>query len=116
MKRFRFSRGIRGLCAALALCLALPGCAAGQTSADPAMKGWKQYSIAWFDVFDTVTQVQGYAESQEAWNEQMVQLHQDLTRYHQLFDIYNHYDGMTNLYDLNQTAAHGPAGRRAGDP
>ena len=109
MKRFRFLRGIRGLCAALALCLALPGCAAGQTSADPAMKGWKQYSIAWFDVFDTVTQVQGYAESQEAWNEQMVQLHQDLTRYHQLFDIYNHYDGMTNLYDLNQTAAHGPA-------
>ena len=109
MKRFRFSRGIRGLCAALALCLALPGCAVGQTSADPAMKGWKQYSIAWFDVFDTVTQVQGYAESQEAWNEQMVQLHQDLTRYHQLFDIYNHYDGMTNLYDLNQTAAHGPA-------
>lgn len=109
MKRFRFLRGIRGLCAALALCLALPGCAAGQTSADPAMKGWKQYSIAWFDVFDTVTQVQGYAESQDAWNEQMVQLHQDLTRYHQLFDIYNHYDGMTNLYDLNQTAAHGPA-------
>ncbi len=109
MKRFRFLRGIRGLCAALALCLALPGCTAGQTSADPAMKGWKQYSIAWFDVFDTVTQVQGYAESQEAWNEQMVQLHQDLTRYHQLFDIYNHYDGMTNLYDLNQTAAHGPA-------
>ena len=42
MKRFRFSRGIRGLCAALALCLALPGCAAGQASADPAMKGWKQ--------------------------------------------------------------------------
>ncbi len=109
MKRFRFSQGIRGLCAALALCLVLPGCAAGQTSVDPAMKGWKQYSIAWFDVFDTVTQVQGYAESQEAWNEQMVQLHQDLTRYHQLFDIYNHYDGMTNLYDLNQTAAHGPA-------
>lgn len=108
MKRFRFSRGIRGLCAALALCLVLPGCAAGQTSADPAMKGWKQYSIAWFDVFDTVTQVQGYAESQDAWNEQMVQLHQDLTRYHQLFDIYNRYDGMTNLYDLNQTAAHGP--------
>ena len=108
MKRFRFSRGIRGLCAALALCLALPGCAAGQASADPAMKGWKQYSIAWFDVFDTVTQVQGYAESQEAWNEQMTRLHQDLTHYHQLFDIYNHYDGMTNLYDLNQTAAEGP--------
>ena len=47
MKRFRFSRGIRGLCAALALCLALPGCAVGQTSADPAMKGWKQYSGIW---------------------------------------------------------------------
>ena len=105
MKRFGF---LRGLCAALALCLALSGCSAGQASADPAMKGWKQYSIAWFDVFDTVTQVQGYAESQEVWNEQMALLHQDLTRYHQLFDIYNHYDGMTNLYDLNQSAAAGP--------
>ena len=72
------------------------------------MKGWKQYSIAWFDVFDTVTQVQGYAESQEAWNEQMTRLHQDLTRYHQLFDIYNDYEGMNNLKTVNDQAGVAP--------
>ena len=31
-----------------------------------------------------------------------------LLHYHQLFDIYNHYDGMVNLYDVNAGAAAAP--------
>ena len=92
----------------LALCLALCGLAGCSTGGDPAMKGWKQYSVAWFDVFDTVTVVQGYAASQEDWNTQMAALHEDLLRYHQLYDIYNHYDGLTNLCDVNAAAADSP--------
>lgn len=66
------------------------------------------YTTTWFDLFDTVSVVKGYARSQQEWDEQMDALHADLLHYHQLFDIYNHYDGMVNLYDVNAGAANGP--------
>ena len=72
------------------------------------MAGWEKYTASWFDVFDTVTTVIGYASSEEEWDRQMDALHQDLAEYHQLYDIYNHYEGVTNLYDLNRSAAQGP--------
>lgn len=81
---------------------------AASTSADPAMAGWEKYTASWYDVFDTVTTVIGYAPSEEEWDRQMDALHQDLAEYHQLYDIYNHYEGVTNLYDLNHSAAQGP--------
>ena len=66
------------------------------------------YSSTWFDLFDTVAIVQGYADSQDDWNAQAVALQQDLSRYNELFDIYNHYDGLVNLYDVNAGAAATP--------
>ena len=66
------------------------------------------YTTTWFDLFDTVSVVKGYARSQAEWNEQMEALHDDLLHYHQLFDIYNHHDGMVNLYDVNAGAAAAP--------
>ena len=89
-------------CAVLALCLLLGGCAAtGPTSP-------QRYSVTWWDVFDTVTVISGYADSEADWNTQMTALHTDLLRYNQLYDIYNHYDGMTNLADVNAGAAAAP--------
>lgn len=66
------------------------------------------YTTTWFDLFDTVSVVKGYARSQAEWDEQMEALHDDLLHYHQLFDIYHHYDGMVNLYDVNAQAAEAP--------
>lgn len=66
------------------------------------------YTTTWFDLFDTVSVVKGYARSQAEWDEQMETLHDDLLHYHQLFDIYHHYDGMVNLYDVNAQAAEAP--------
>lgn len=66
------------------------------------------YTTTWFDLFDTVAIVKGYARNQAEWDEQMEALHADLLHYHQLFDIYHHYDGMVNLYDVNAGAAFGP--------
>lgn len=66
------------------------------------------YTTTWFDLFDTVAIVKGYARSQDEWDEQMEALHADLLHYHQLFDIYHHYDGMVNLYDVNAGAATAP--------
>lgn len=89
-------------CAVLALCLLLSGCAATGTTSP------QRYSVTWWDVFDTVTVISGYADSEADWNTQMTALHADLLRYNQLYDIYNHYDGMTNLADVNAGAAAAP--------
>ena len=85
-----------------AICLA---CALPLTACTPQQK---LYSASWFDMFDTVTMVQGYAASQEEWDTQADALHDDLEHYHQLFDIYHHYDGMVNLYDVNARAGQEP--------
>lgn len=89
-------------CAVLALCLLLSGCAATGTTSP------QRYNVTWWDVFDTVTVISGYADSEADWNTQMTALHADLLRYNQLYDIYNHYDGMTNLADVNAGAAAAP--------
>ena len=83
---------------ALLCLLPLTACAPQQTL----------YSASWFDMFDTVTMVQGYAASQQEWDTQTAALHDDLVHYHRLYDIYHHYDGMVNLYDVNARAGQEP--------
>lgn len=104
MKRF--------LCLVLSLlfgCALFMGCAEPQSqSASQPQDGLQRYSASWFDVFDTVTVVVGYAESEEAWNAQMDGLHNDLQEYHKLYDIYHVYEGVTSLRDVNRDAASAP--------
>lgn len=83
----------------LALCVALSGCGVRETG---------PYSVTYLDLFDTVTTIIGRAESQAAFTESARQLHDLLLRYHQLFDIYNDYDGMNNLKTVNDHAGIGP--------
>ena len=64
-----------------ALCLLLSGCAATGTTSP------QRYSVTWWDVFDTVTVISGYADSEADWNTQITALHADLLRYNQLYDI-----------------------------
>ena len=95
----------------LAVCAGLlSGCGEAASSApqDPELAGCERYTVTWFDVFDTVTTVIGYVESEEEWNAQMEALHADLVEYHQLYDIYYSYSGVTNLHDVNALAGQGP--------
>jgi len=80
------------------LCLPLTAC----------QKQQNLYSATWFDLFDTVAIVQGYADNQDSWNAQTQAMYSDLQRYNELFDIYHHYDGVINLYDVNARAAAAP--------
>mgnify|MGYP005925915941 CR=1 FL=1 len=94
--------------AALSLSL-LAGC--GSTSgstASSAADGPQRYSTVFYDVFDTVTQVIAYCDSEEEFTAQMDALHADLVEYHQLYDIYYSYSGVTNLRDVNAQAGQGP--------
>ena len=64
----------------------------------------QKYSTSVFDVFDTVTTIIGYADSQEylrsAWS---ARRGSSLCSDHQAFDGYNAYDGVHNLYDALRT-------------
>ncbi len=68
----------------------------------------KQYTATFLTLFDTVTTVVGKADSEEAFQELVKPFHDELERYHKLFDIYNDYEGIVNLKTLNDKAALSP--------
>ena len=61
----------------------------------------KQYSATFLTVFDTVTTIVGRDVSEAAFQEKAKQVHDELLVYHQLFDIYNEYEGINNLKTIN---------------
>ena len=82
----------------LAACLLLSGC--GQL----AVPEQKQYTATFLDLFDTVTTILGRGDSEEAFRAQAQEIHDELQHYHQLFDIYNDYEGIVNLKAVNDNA------------
>ena len=86
---------MKRLCALiLTLSLLLSGCTgAGEEQ--------KQYSATFLTVFDTVTTILGRDSSEAAFTEKAQAVHDELLRYHQLFDIYNEYEGLNNLKTVN---------------
>ncbi len=91
-----------GICAGvLALSLLLTGC-----GATPAQQ--KKYEASFLTLFNTVTYIQGYASSQEEFTQAAQAIHDDLERYHQLFDIYYDYAGIPNLKTVNDQAGIAP--------
>ena len=96
------------LAAALSLSL-LAGCgSASGSTASSAADGPQRYSTVFYDVFDTVTQVIAYCDSEEEFTAQMDALHAGLVEYNQLYDIYNDYDGVTNIKTINDNAGTAP--------
>lgn len=85
----------------LALSLILTGCGA-------ATLGQKQYTATFLTLFDTVTTILGRAESQDTFSATAQSIHDELLEYHQLFDIYNDYDGLNNLKTINDQAGIAP--------
>ena len=90
-----------------ALCLSLlAGCgsAASSGASSSTADGPQRYSTVFYDAFDTVTQVIAYCDSEEEFAAQMDALHADLLEYHKLYDIYNDYDGVTNVKTIKHWA------------
>jgi thiamine biosynthesis lipoprotein len=78
----------------------LTGCAKSSTPT--------RYEQVYLDVFDTVTTIVVYDTSEKHANDIIEQIHQDLLTYHQLYDIYNTYDGINNLATVNANAGIAP--------
>lgn len=68
----------------------------------------KQYQATFLTLFDTVTTIIGYADTEEEFEIITRNLHDQLENYHQLFDIYHEYDGINNLKTVNDQAGIAP--------
>lgn len=67
-----------------------------------------RYQASFFGVFDTVTTVVGYARDQETFTVYVEKLKEELTEYHQLYDIYQEYPEIQNLKTVNDQAGQKP--------
>lgn len=85
----------------LALCL-------GLTMGPSAEASYERYSASFFDSFDTVIQVLGYAENMEIFDKVSMDAEQRFFRLHQLYNKYEEYKGVVNVYTLNHEAAKAP--------
>ena len=86
----------------IALSLLLCSCTPARTLEET------KYTATFLTLFDTVTTIVGFAESEEAFSATAQSVHDALLEYHQLFDIYNEYDGITNLKTVNDAAGISP--------
>lgn len=87
----------------LLVCILLSGCTAAGNPSET-----KIYEASFLELFDTITVIKGAAESKEAFTETAFALRDELLQYHQLFDIYNDYEGMNNLKTVNDKAGQEP--------
>ncbi|MBR3895195.1 MAG: FAD:protein FMN transferase [Clostridia bacterium] len=60
---------------------------------------YSEYSL---DYFDTATAITGYADSQEEFDEVSRQILDELAEYHRLYTVYHRYEGLENLYTVNE--------------
>lgn len=67
----------------------------------------QQYQAVYYDIFDTVTTIIGYAQTEEEFLQTADTVHEQLKQYHQWFDIYHEY-GENNLKTINDNAGKSP--------
>lgn len=61
----------------------------------------KRYTATSFEYFDTVTNIVGYAASEEEFDNTKNYIFSELEKYHNLYDIYNLYYGIANIKTIN---------------
>ena len=66
-----------------------------------------QYQASFLNLFDTVTTILGYAETEEEFEEITDEIYTNLEKYHQMFDIYHEY-GTNNIKTINDQAGIAP--------
>ena len=67
----------------------------------------KQYQASFLTLFDTVTTILGYAETEEEFEKITDDIYAKLEKYHKLFDIYNEYEE-NNIKTINDQAGIAP--------
>lgn len=96
-------RVLRGRLSPILLALALTPFAIGQGKAAPS-----RYSMSFFDTFDTVITIQGFAEDRASFDRVTLAAREMFITYHRMFDSFHAYEGINNVFTLNRYAAEGP--------
>ena len=100
--------------AALSLALlTLTGCSTTQIidvgqSSETVGPELTRYQASFLELFDTVTTIIGYAESEEEFRAVAEEIKAGLEEYHELYDIYNEYEGINNIKTINDAAGGEP--------
>jgi thiamine biosynthesis lipoprotein len=81
--------------------------AAVNTAAIVAKKE-QRFHAEFLNLFDTVTEIVGYSKNKEEFTQIATDVHDELEIYHQLYDIYNDYDGIANIKTINDNAGKSP--------
>ena len=94
---------IRKMISLILTAVLLTGCAMQQTATSQ-----NRYQATILELFDTVTSIVGYAETEEEFEKITAKIYDQLETYHQLFDIYNDYEGIHNIKTINDQAGISP--------
>ncbi len=68
----------------------------------------QRFEAQFLEVFDTMTTIIGYSNSKDEFTKQANSIHDNLLEYHQLYDIYNDYEGINNIKTINDQAGIAP--------
>lgn len=63
-----------------------------------------RYEATFLELFDTMTTIVGYTKDKEEFTEYAQMIYDNLKEYHELYDIYNNYDGLNNIKTINDNA------------
>ncbi len=76
----------------------------------PSCKSYslKRYEAQFLVLFDTMTTIVGYEESREEFAGYVQVIYGSLEESHRLYDIYNDYDGLSNIKTINDNAGKTP--------
>lgn len=85
----------------LCLLLLLPACVSQG-------EAYQKFQYYFFGTFDTIITVIGYEKDEATFQTYAALAENQMRRYHEIFDQYNAYDGVNNLYLVNQQAASAP--------
>lgn len=87
----------------LLILMILTGCQA-ETKGDVKTN----YRNTFFDYFDTVTTVIAYTDTEEEFDALFAEVQAEFKEYHELYDIYNDYEGINNIKTINDNAGINP--------
>lgn len=104
------------ICLSLCFVLVLSGCSTAakppstQNAQSPSTTSaaHTKFNYYFFDTFDTLITLIGYAPTQESFDQSAQMVHERFITLHQIFDSYNAYEGVNNVYLLNAKAAEAP--------
>jgi len=77
-------------------------------SAACGVKKTSRYEAEFLVLFDTMTKIVAYTDSKEEFTRQSQFIYDELKEYHELYDIYNDYEGISNIKTINDHAGIAP--------